>query len=204
MALTKSPSSKLAGAGKGSQVALAEMMDASNTAPFIIGVAGGTASGKTSVCTRIIEQLRREIADNTGLVNLSQDSFYRNLTPEEHRSIADFNFDHPHAFAFDEIVECLRSLKQGRPVQIPQYDFKSSSRLPEFIAINRADVILFDGILAFHHESLRDLFDMKIFVDTDADTRLARRVRRDIVQRGRDVLQVLDQYERFQGGQITW
>ncbi|KAK9810102.1 hypothetical protein WJX72_004944 [[Myrmecia] bisecta] len=164
--------------------------------PFVIGVAGGTASGKTSVCDRIIRQLNSELTADEGLLNMSMDSFYRDLTPSEQKDIANFNFDHPDAFAFDEIVHTLRDLKQGEPVHIPIYDFVTSSRRAETIPVPRADVILFDGILAFYNPELRDLFDMKIFVDTDADTRLARRVRRDITHRGRDVLQVLDQYER--------
>ena len=154
---------------------------------------------------------------------MSQDSFYRNLTQQETADIASFNFDHPNAFAFDEIIHCLSELKQCRPVEIPQYDFVTSSRIGQ-IPVQHADVILFDGILAFYTPALQQLFDLKIFVDTDADTRLARRyacslaspqlsvclvvssaqhllltacrVRRDIMHRGRDVLQVLDQYER--------
>ena len=108
------------------------------------------------------------------MINLSQDSFYRNLTPAETADIANFNFDHPNAFAFDEIIHCLRELKQGRPVQIPEYDFVTSSRIG-LIPVKHADVIMFDGILAFYNPALQELFDLKIFVDTDADTRLARR-----------------------------
>ncbi len=108
------------------------------------------------------------------IINLSQDSFYRNLTPQETADIANFNFDHPNAFAFDEIIHCLGQLKQANPVEIPQYDFVTSSRTGQ-IPVQHADVILFDGILAFYTPGLQELFDLKIFVDTDADTRLARR-----------------------------
>eukprot|EP01023_Acetabularia_acetabulum_P037698 TRINITY_DN3588_c0_g1_i2.p2 TRINITY_DN3588_c0_g1~~TRINITY_DN3588_c0_g1_i2.p2 ORF type:complete len:172 (+),score=33.39 TRINITY_DN3588_c0_g1_i2:227-742(+) len=109
--------------------------------------------------------------------------------------ISRFNFDHPTAFDFEEIISSLRKLKEGKAVDIPQYDFVSSTRLKETIRINKAEIILFDGILTFYNDELRRLFDMKIFVDTDADTRLARRLRRDLVERGRDTLQVLDHYE---------
>ena len=108
------------------------------------------------------------------IINLSQDSFYRNLTPQETADIANFYFDHPNAFAFDEIIHCLSELKQSHPVEIPQYDFVTSSRTGQ-IPVQHADVILFDGILAFYTPALQQLFDLKIFVDTDADTRLARR-----------------------------
>ncbi|DBA99425.1 TPA: UMP-CMP kinase, variant 2 [Trebouxia sp. C0006] len=178
------------------EVTTSGSQDGTRLAPFIIGVAGGTASGKTSVCRKIMKQLRKDVPEEQGvIINLSQDSFYRNLTPQETADIANFNFDHPNAFAFDEIIHCLGQLKQANPVEIPQYDFVTSSRTGQ-IPVQHADVILFDGILAFYTPGLQELFDLKIFVDTDADTRLARRVRRDIMHRGRDVLQVLDQYER--------
>ncbi|KAL0020697.1 hypothetical protein WJX77_001778 [Trebouxia sp. C0004] len=178
------------------EVTISDSQDGARHAPFIIGVAGGTASGKTSVCRKIMQQLRKDVPEEQGvIINLSQDSFYRNLTPQETADIANFNFDHPKAFAFDEIIHCLGELKQANPVEIPQYDFVTSSRTGQ-IPVQHADVILFDGILAFYTPALQELFDLKIFVDTDADTRLARRVRRDIMHRGRDVLQVLDQYER--------
>ncbi|KAK9841457.1 hypothetical protein WJX74_006135 [Apatococcus lobatus] len=170
---------------------------AQHTRTTIIGVAGGTASGKTSVCTSIMAQLRLEFPDHTGFVNISQDSFYRDLTEEEHINIAEFNFDHPDAFSFEEIVNTVKALKAGRQVDIPVYDFVTSARTTQTIPIAKADVVLMDGILIFYHPELRDLFDMKIFVDTDADIRLARRMRRDIVDRGRSVLSVLNQYEKF-------
>mmetsp|Transcript_48128 Transcript_48128/g.120569 ORF Transcript_48128/g.120569 Transcript_48128/m.120569 type:complete len:173 (-) Transcript_48128:267-785(-) len=110
-------------------------------------------------------------------------------------NISHYNFDHPDAFDFTEIHSSLEALKRGAPVDIPQYDFVTSARLPQSTHVPFADVILFDGIMAFHQPEVRGLFDLKIFVDTDADTRLARRVRRDIVERGRDIIQVLDQYE---------
>lgn len=164
--------------------------------PFIVGVAGGTASGKTTVCDKIAAGLRTGIEDGDRFVLIPQDSFYRNLTPKEAANVGAYNFDHPDAFAFDEMVACLRALKMGQPVSIPMYDYTANARKDECTHVKYADVVLFDGILAFHSKELTDLMDLKVFVDVDSDTRLARRVRRDIVHRGRDVIKILDQYEQ--------
>ncbi|CAL8466668.1 g6204 [Coccomyxa elongata] len=165
---------------------------------FLIGVAGGTASGKSSVCERIMQKLREDMKDQSAsrFLHVAQDNFYRDLTPDEQANMSAFNFDHPSAFAWNEIVATLRDLKAGRPALIPQYDFVTSSRKPESVPVQSADVVLFDGILAFYSAELRELFDLMLFVDVDDDTRLARRVRRDLVERKRDVLHVLEQYER--------
>jgi len=164
--------------------------------PFILGVAGGTASGKTSVCQMIISALKdRRVA------LVSQDSFYRPLTEEEKATVSEFNFDHPDAFDWALMNQSLSELrnqpKQGKPVEIPLYDFVTHSRLQETQTIYGADIIILEGILVFYPPELRAMFDMKIFVDADADTRLARRVIRDINHRGRDVMGVLRQYEKF-------
>eukprot|EP00897_Mesotaenium_endlicherianum_P000500 jgi/Mesen1/10450/ME000082S09951 len=181
-------------AGKESPLGPAVSSGTSSTRTFLIGVAGGTASGKTSVCRKIMEQL--ESQHQGSLVSLSQDCFYRDLTPAKLADISSYNFDHPDAFDFPELLAALQKLKRREHVEIPQYDYVTSSRLPLTTPISGANVVLLEGILIFHHVEIRDLFDMKLFVDTDADTRLARRMRRDIVERGRDVIQVLDRYER--------
>lgn len=165
--------------------------------PFIIGVAGGTASGKTSVCELIMSSLRDQ-----RVAVISQDSFYKPLTQEEKERVAEYNFDHPNAFDWDLLSETMSKLKYpekaGRkPLEIPVYDFITHSRLNETKSIYGVDIILLEGILVFYAPELRELFDMKIFVDADADTRLARRVIRDINHRGRDVMGVLRQYEKF-------
>mmetsp|Transcript_23875 Transcript_23875/g.39260 ORF Transcript_23875/g.39260 Transcript_23875/m.39260 type:complete len:283 (-) Transcript_23875:656-1504(-) len=160
--------------------------------PFVIGVAGGTASGKTSVCTRIIEQL-----GNRHVINISQDAFYRNLSSEELERVKEYNFDHPDAFDYELIHKTLLDLRSGRTVNIPLYDFNTNSRLEEYQSFSGVDVLLLEGILVFYTKELRDQMDMKIFVDTDADTRLARRVIRDIKYRGRDIDGVIRQYEKF-------
>uniref|UniRef100_A0A8C4RAT8 Uridine-cytidine kinase n=1 Tax=Eptatretus burgeri TaxID=7764 RepID=A0A8C4RAT8_EPTBU len=169
--------------------------------PVLIGVSGGSASGKSSVCGRIMELLgQNEVEQQSRQVAmLSQDSFYRVLTPEQKMKAdrGQYNFDHPDAFDNDLIYTTLQDVIAGKPVQIPTYDFVTHSRLPESVMLFPADVVLFEGILLFYVQKIRDMFQMKLFVDTDADTRLSRRVLRDIGQRGRDLEQVLAQYTTF-------
>nr|CAG4643912.1 EOG090X050I [Lepidurus arcticus] len=167
--------------------------------PFLIGVAGGTASGKSTVCSKIMEKLGQDEMDHhqRQVVCISQDSFYRELNPTEilKASKGSFNFDHPDAFDNELVLQTLRKILQGVPCAIPVYDFINHSRKPdESITIYPADVVLFEGILVFYHQEVRDLFHMKLFVDTDADTRLSRRVLRDTRERGRDLEHVLNQY----------
>ncbi|KAF6153843.1 hypothetical protein GIB67_001076 [Kingdonia uniflora] len=161
--------------------------------PFLIGVAGGAASGKTTVCDMIIEQLRDQ-----RVVLVNQDSFYLNLSEEELKRVHDYNFDHPDAFATEQLLSCVKNLMHGQAVDIPNYDFKSykNNILPSR-RVNPADVIILEGILVFHDPRVREMMNMKIFVDTDADVRLARRIRRDTVDKARDIGKVLDQYSKF-------
>uniref|UniRef100_A0A182XX70 uridine/cytidine kinase n=1 Tax=Anopheles stephensi TaxID=30069 RepID=A0A182XX70_ANOST len=170
--------------------------------PFLIGVAGGTASGKSTVCKRIMEQLGQADMDHTQrqVVTISQDSFYRELSESE-KARAErglFNFDHPSAFNEEAMLRTLEEILQGKKVEISEYDYRRNSVCPEKkITIYPADVVLFEGILVFYFPAIRDLFHMKLFVDTDSDTRLARRVPRDINERGRDLDQVLNAYMNF-------
>ncbi|KAM4021614.1 uridine-cytidine kinase 2 isoform 1-T1 [Anomaloglossus baeobatrachus] len=172
-----------------------------NGQPFLIGVSGGTASGKSSVCSKIVQLLGQNEVDHRQkqVVMISQDSFYRILTPEQKSKAlkGQFNFDHPDAFDNELILKTLQELMEGKTVQIPVYDFVTHSRKEESVTVYPADVILFEGILAFYVQDIRDMFQMKLFVDTDADTRLSRRVLRDINERGRDLEQVLSQYIKF-------
>ncbi|XP_031626074.1 uridine-cytidine kinase isoform X2 [Contarinia nasturtii] len=167
--------------------------------PFLIGVAGGTASGKSTVCKRIMEQLgQSELGQaERQVVSISQDSFYRQLGPAE-RAKAEkglFNFDHPSAFDEEHLLETLKKILAGKKVVIPVYDYKSNAQCPDnHLVIYPADVVLFEGILVFYFPAIRDLFHMKLFVDTDSDTRLSRRVVRDITERGRDLEHILTQY----------
>jgi len=167
--------------------------------PFMIGVAGGTASGKSTVCSTLVDMLgQSEVnAEEKQVVILSQDSFYRELTPVEAAKAmkGTFNFDHPDAFDNQLMESVLTDVINGRQTKVPVYDFKTNSRAPgEFTTIYPSDVVLVEGILVFYFPRMRDLFHLKLFVDTDADTRLARRVMRDIRDRGRDLENVLNQY----------
>ncbi|CAK7328292.1 unnamed protein product [Dovyalis caffra] len=164
-----------------------------NKQPFVIGVSGGTASGKTTVCDMIIQQLH-----DHRVVLVNQDSFYRGLTAEESERVHEYNFDHPDAFDTEQLLDCLQKLKSGHSYQVPIYDFKKHRRCSDsFRQVNASDVIILEGILVFHDQRVRNLMSMKIFVDTDADVRLARRIRRDTVERGRDISSVLEQYAKF-------
>eukprot|EP00163_Fabomonas_tropica_P002862 TRINITY_DN1230_c0_g1_i3.p1 TRINITY_DN1230_c0_g1~~TRINITY_DN1230_c0_g1_i3.p1 ORF type:complete len:451 (+),score=104.54 TRINITY_DN1230_c0_g1_i3:34-1353(+) len=165
---------------------------------FVIGICGGTASGKTTVC----DLIRGQLSDNR-VCTISQDSFYRPLSEEEHDLAlkGDYDFDHPLAFDYDLILstlEAMSKMKEGEKVTIPVYDFVTHTRsTTEFREIGKSDVVIFEGILAFHDSRVRDAMHIKIFVDTDADLRLARRVKRDIAERGRSLESVLHQYQKF-------
>ncbi|XP_028832489.1 uridine-cytidine kinase 2-B-like isoform X2 [Denticeps clupeoides] len=155
----------------------------------------------SSVCEKIMELLGQNKIDHRQrqVVILSQDSFYMELTPEQKAKAVkgQFNFDHPDAFDNELIRKTLQDIIEGRAVRIPVYDFINHCRRDESVTLYPADVVLFEGILMFYHQEIRDLFQMKLFVDTDADTRLSRRVLRDIGERGRDLEQVLTQYITF-------
>ncbi|KAL1520299.1 hypothetical protein AB1Y20_021896 [Prymnesium parvum] len=171
---------------------------ADTIAPFCIGVAGATASGKSSVVAKVVDRVSSE-----GVAAITQDCFYRDLSAEEREAAyaSNYNFDHPAAFDFEQQVRVMRQLRSGHKaaVAVPSYDFNTHSRLghehDQFIEAPR--IVIFEGILALHDPELRSLFDMKIFVDADADVRLARRIRRDMESRGRDLRGILQQYEQF-------
>ncbi|XP_076308041.1 uridine-cytidine kinase 2-B-like isoform X2 [Tachypleus tridentatus] len=170
--------------------------------PFLIGVAGGTASGKSTVCKKIMEKLGQDSIDHRQrqVVCISQDSFYKELTDEE-KMLANkglFNFDHPDAFDNDLIYKTLNEILNEKVVNVPVYDFRKNSRKKdEVMTIYPADVVLLEGILVFYFPKIRDLFHMKLFVDTDPDTRLSRRVLRDTRERGRELEHILTQYTTF-------
>lgn len=157
--------------------------------PIVFGVAGGTASGKTTVARQILDRVgARHIA------YLPHDAYYRDLShlPMEQR--AQQNVDHPDALESDLLARHIRELRQGRPVPLPVYDFATYTRLPETVSVEPASVILVDGILIFAEPELRNLMDIKVFVDTDADIRLIRRIQRDTRERGRTLSSVVFQY----------
>jgi uridine kinase len=165
----------------------------------MIGVAGGTASGKSTVCKTIMSRLAEHEVKNLEkqVVSISQDSFYRELDEQESIMAAKgkFNFDHPDAFDNELMEKCLDDILVGKPTKIPVYDFMTRSRVPDkFTVIYPSDVVLVEGILIFYYARMRNIFNLKLFVDADADTRLARRVIRDIEERGRNLELVLNQY----------
>lgn len=164
--------------------------------PFIIGVSGGPTSGKTMVIERIMNRFQTlNETRSKQVITISMESFYRELSDEE-RALAEkgeYDFDHPTAFDFDRLADTITKLEQGFSVTIPRYDYLISSS-DGVLKLEPADVIIVEGILAFYDERIRRKFTMKLFVDADADVRLARRVKRDISQRKRPLPLVLSQY----------
>lgn len=157
--------------------------------PVIIGIAGGTGSGKTTIAQAIFDQIGRERIEW-----ISHDSYYRDygdLTPEEKTQI---NFDHPDSLETDLMVEHIDALCGGETVEVPRYDFASHSRLPETVRVESKKAILVEGILVLAERDLRDRIDIKLFVDTPADIRFVRRLLRDVKSRGRTVESVVEQY----------
>ncbi|GAA97909.1 uncharacterized protein L969DRAFT_25645 [Mixia osmundae IAM 14324] len=161
---------------------------------FVVGISGGSGSGKTSVAQKIIQQL-----NVPWVVVLSQDSFYKSLSPEQsERAFANqYDFDSPDAFDYDQLRVSLAALKACKSVQIPVYSFVHHQRMPETQYLYGAAVIIVEGIFVLHDPRTRDLLDIKVYVQCDSDLMLARRLRRDLIERGRDVQGVLDQYLQF-------
>jgi uridine kinase len=156
---------------------------------IIIGVAGGTGSGKTTVSLAILDRVGRD-----QIAYLQHDSYYRDRShmPSEERAKA--NFDHPDALESELLARQLKSLKGGQAVEVPVYDFTTHTRKTEIVQVEPRKVVLVEGILIFAEKALRDLMDIKVFVDTDADVRFIRRLQRDITERGRTVETVIRQY----------
>jgi uridine kinase len=157
--------------------------------PIVIGVAGGTGSGKTTVAHEI---LRRVGAEH--VTYIPHDAYYRDLghlSPPERVRV---NFDHPDSLETELLVEHLKELRAGRAVEIPIYDFTSHTRTQQTRCVQPGPVILVEGILVFAEPELRELFDVKLYVDTDADVRFIRRLKRDMAERGRSVDSVCEQY----------
>ncbi|PHS54591.1 MAG: uridine kinase [Lutibacter sp.] len=157
---------------------------------LIIGIAGGTGSGKTTVVNQILNELPAG-----EVCVISQDSYYnltKNLSYEERTKI---NFDHPNAIDFNLLVEHLKQLKSNKIIEQPVYSFVTHNRVKDTLITHPRKVVIVEGILIFNSKRLRDLFDIKIFVHADADERLIRRVRRDLEERGRDINEVLSRYQ---------
>ena len=157
--------------------------------PIAIAIAGGTGSGKTTITHEILNKVG---ADHIAL--LPHDAYYKDLShlPFEHRT--QINYDHPNSLETDLLVQHVKQLKKGNAIELPIYDFKTHTRTPDTIHIDPKPVVLVEGILIFVEPELRELFDVKIFVDTDSDLRFIRRLQRDIAERGRTTESVVQQY----------
>lgn len=158
---------------------------------YIIGIAGGTASGKTTVVRKIVESMPKD-----EVIVIPQDSYYKDSghIPVEERQF--INFDHPDAFDWELLTEQITMLRSGKPIEQPTYSYITCTRQPETIHIEPRKIIIIEGIMAFVNPELREQMDLKVFVDADADERLIRLIRRDIVERGRTYEKALSRYER--------
>ena len=159
---------------------------------LILGVAGGSGSGKTTVVNNIIERIGEE-----NVLLLQHDSYYRDLSHLSFEERKKQNFDHPSALETELMIRHLDALKGGYQIDLPVYDFVAHTRSEKTIRIAPKKIILVDGILIFAEPDLREQMDIKLFVDTDDDVRLLRRLKRDISERGRDLDGVLNQYEKY-------
>jgi len=158
-------------------------------APLIIGIAGGSGSGKTTVAQSILQRVGPE-----QIAYLQHDEYYKDLSGLPPAQRAAINFDHPNSLESSLLVQHIEQLKQGQPVEVPIYDFATHSRTNQSFTVNPRRVVLVEGILIFTESVLRELFDVKIFVDTDSDLRFIRRLQRDISERGRSRESVVQQY----------
>ncbi len=160
--------------------------------PLIIGVGGGSGSGKTTVVNKIIEGIGKE-----KILIIEHDSYYRDLSHLPFSERKKQNFDHPSSLETELMIRHLDALRNGYQIEIPVYDFVAHTRSDETIKASPRKIILIDGILIYSEPKLREQMDIKIFVDTDDDVRLLRRLKRDITERGRDFDGVLNQYEKY-------
>lgn len=158
--------------------------------PLVIGIAGGSGSGKTTVAQEILKRV-----GYTRIAYLQQDSYYKDLTRLDRVQRDEVNFDHPNSLETELMIQHIASLRDLKPIQVPIYDFSTDSRTGETFTVEPRNVILVEGILIFVDPDLRRIFDVKIFVDTDSDVRFIRRLTRDITERGRSTESVIHQYQ---------
>jgi uridine kinase len=156
--------------------------------PLLIGIAGGTASGKTSIANHIAKEIHGNITI------IKQDNYYYSYPEKTQEERAQLNFDHPHAFENELLVEHLIKLKQNKSIEMPVFDYVRHLRSERSISVPATKVIILEGILIFENRKLRDLLDIKIYVDTDADLRILRRMERDIKERARSLESIITQY----------
>ena len=159
------------------------------TASLVIGIAGGSGSGKTTVAQVILQRVGQD-----RIAFLQHDSYYKDLSGLPPTQRADVNFDHPDSLETELLIEHIASLRDGKAIEVPIYDFSTDRRTGKTFTVQPCRVILVEGILIFAEPELRKMFDVKIFVDTDADLRFIRRLERDITERGRSTQSVIEQY----------
>ena len=164
-------------------------MNKQRPVPLVIGIAGGSGSGKTTVANVILERVGRD-----RIAYLPHDAYYRDLADLPPNQRAEVNFDHPDSLETSLLIEHIQRLKQWQPIDLPVYDFTTHTRTSRTIRVEPKRVIIVEGILIFAEPALRELFDVKIFVDTDPDIRFIRRLQRDITERGRTTESVIKQY----------
>jgi uridine kinase len=157
--------------------------------PLIIGIAGGTGSGKSTVARKVADAL-----DTSSVAFIDMDAYYNNYAHLEMEDRRKINWDHPNSFDWELLLTQLRALAAGQSIEKPHYDFVEHLRSKKTVHVAAADVVVIDGILLLADQRIRDVCDVKVFVDTDADIRLIRRLRRDIVERGRPLEEIIDQY----------
>jgi uridine kinase len=157
--------------------------------PVIIGIAGGSGSGKTTVALRV-----REACPGKTIQIIHHDSYYHDNSHLPLEKRAEINYDHPNAFETDLLIEHLRELRADRAVEVPCYDYAIHSRLAETETCEPADIIFVEGILVLESRALRELMDIRLFIDVDADERVLRRMKRDTLKRGRSMQSVMEQY----------
>ena len=155
----------------------------------IIGIAGGSGSGKSTLVKKLQEAFGAE-----DVATLCHDYYYKEQASLSYEQRTQLNYDHPQAFDTDMMIEHIKMLKQGKEIERPVYSFVEHNRTTEKVAVKPSKVIIVDGILIFENRELRDLMDIKVYVDTDADVRLARRIMRDVCNRGRSMESVIEQY----------
>lgn len=158
------------------------------TASFGIGIAGGTGAGKTTVAKRVTART----ADAATLIPL--DNYYKDLSHLDIEERREVNYDHPDAFEWDLLRSDVSKLLSGESIEMPQYDFTAHNRKDETVRVEPTEVIVVEGILALYDDELTDMLDLKVYVETDADVRILRRIQRDVIERGRDLEGVIDQY----------
>ncbi len=158
---------------------------------FIIGIAGGTGSGKTTVVRKLIERLSKG-----EVVVIPQDSYYKDSSDVPVAERQNINFDHPDAFDWELLSKHIKMLKEGKPIEQPIYSYITCTRSEETIHIEPREVIVVEGIMALREPRMREQMDLKIFVDADADDRLIRVMKRDVLERGRTAEQVIERYQR--------